>query len=153
MQQFDEAERLTREELALRQPHQDARPGESLAALSRLTLLHLNRHEYDPALVAVEQLVAFAERLHGANHPNIIPYVEQAASVRIGRGDLNEAELLVERAVKLRERKFGATSDELVEAFETFGNQFHESGHFDLGSGYFERASNIRDRNSHALFV
>ncbi len=37
-------------------------------------------------------------------------------------------------------------------AFERLGNLFHEAGHSDLADSYFERAGNIRDRNSHALF-
>ena len=83
----------------------------------------------------------------------MIPYVERLAEVRAARGEPDETEATVERALKLRERKFGAASDELMEALEHFGNLMHESQLADLGNDYFERASNIRDRNSHALFV
>lgn len=150
--QFDSVESLSREELALREPHQQARPGESLPALSRLTKLYLRRGQYDQALATAQQLVALAERLHGANHPNMIPAVEQFAEVLIARGD-DEAEKTVERAMKLRVRKFGADADEVVAGFEHFANLFHGAGRAQLADEHFSRASNLRDRHAHALFV
>jgi len=150
---LDHVETLSREELQLREPSQTARPGESLPALARLTRLHLRRRQHDQALQTVEQLMVFAERLHGANHPNMIPFVEQLADVRIARGDTELAEAAVERTLKLSERKHGAASAKVVELLERFGNLFHESGRVELSDAYFNRASNFRDRNSHALFV
>jgi hypothetical protein len=82
----------------------------------------------------------------------MIPTVEQLAEVRIARGD-DEAEEVVQRAIKLRERKYGADSDELTEVLERFANLFHEAGREHLADEYFTRASNIRDRHAHALFV
>ena len=38
-------------------------------------------------------------------------------------------------------------------ALERFANLFHEAGREHLADEYFTRASNIRDRHSHALFV
>lgn len=149
---FDNVESLSREELALREPHQQARPGESLPVLSRLTKLYLRREQYDPALAMSQQLVTLAERLHGANHPNIVPAIEQLAAVQIARGDA-DAEAAVERTMKLRERKFGADSDEVTVGFEHFANLFHAAGRGPLADEYFNRASNLRDRHSHALFV
>ena len=149
---FDDAESLSREELALREPHQQARPGESLPVLSRLTKLYLRREQFDPALAMSQQLVALAERLHGANHPNMIPAVELFAEVRIVRSD-DEAEAAVERTMKLRERKYGADSDEVTAAFEHFANLFHGAGNSLLADEYFSRASNLRERHAHALFV
>lgn len=149
---FDHVETLSREELALRGPHQQARPGESLPALSRLTKLYLRCEQYDQALVTSQQLVTLAERLHGANHPNMIPAVEQFAEVLIARGD-DEAEKAVERAMKLRERRFGADADEVVAGFEHFANLFHGAGRAQLADEHFSRASNLRDRHAHALFV
>ena len=148
---FDHVEALSREELALREPHQQARPGESLPVLSRLTKLYLRREQWDLAFEASQQLLALAERLHGANHPNMIPAVEQFAEVLIARGD--DAEAVVERATKLRERKFGADADEVVAGFEHFANLFHGAGQVKLADDYFSRASNLRDRHAHALFV
>ncbi|MBC7818599.1 MAG: tetratricopeptide repeat protein, partial [Planctomycetaceae bacterium] len=152
LNRLDDVESLSRDELALREPHQQARPGESIPALSRLTKLYQRHRQFDPALESSRQLVALAERLHGANHPNMIPTVEQFAEVRIAHGD-DEAKEAVERAMKLRERKFGADSDELTESLERFANLFHEAGREHLADEYFTRASNIRDRHSHALFV
>lgn len=149
---FDHVEALSREELALREPHQQARPGESLPVLSRLTSLYLRREQHDSALATSRQLVTLAERLHGANHPNMIPAVELFAEVLIARGD-DEAEKAVERAMKLRERKFGADSDQVVAGFEHFGNLFHGAGRAQLADEHFSRASNLRDRHAHALFV
>lgn len=149
---FDNAESLSREEFALREPHQQARPGESFPVLIRLTKLYLRREQYDHALVMSQQLVSLAERLHGANHPNIIPAIEQLAEVRIARGD-DEAEATVERTMKLRERKFGADSGEVSAGFEHFANLFHTAGRGPLADEYFSRASNLRDRHAHALFV
>ncbi len=149
---FDEAELLSREELALREPHQQARPGESLPVLSRLTKLYLRREQYEPALAMSQKLVALAERLHGANHPNMTPTIELFAEVRIARGDA-AAEAAVERTMKLRERKFGADSDEVSAGFEHFANLFHAAGSGPLADEYFSRASNLRDRHAHALFV
>ncbi len=152
MSRFADVESLSREELALREPHQQARPGESTPAFSRLTKLYLQQKQFDLALESSRQLVALAERLHGANHPNMIPTLEQFAEVQIARGD-DGASAAVERVMKLRERKFGADSDELAEALERFGNLFHEAGREPLAEEFFTRASNIRDRHSHALFV
>ena len=152
LNRLDDVESLSREELALREPHQQARPGESLPAFSRLTKLYLRQQQFDQALESSRQLVTLAEKLHGANHPNMIPTVEQFAEVRIAHGD-DEAEEAVERAMKLRERKFGADSDELTQSLERFANLFHDAGREHLADEYFTRASNIRDRHSHALFV
>ncbi len=150
--QFDEAESLSRQELELREPHQQARPGESLPGLTRLTKLYLRREQYDSALATSQKLVAFAERLHGANHPNMTPIVELLAEVRIARGD-DAAGAAVERTMKLRERKFGTDSDEVSAGFEHFANLFHAAGRGPLADEYFSRASNLRDRHAHALFV
>lgn len=147
-----EASELSRRELALREPHQRARPGESLGVFSRLTRILLRQQQFDEALHTARQLVAFAERLHGANHPNMIPAVEQFAEVLIACG-AEEAEGAVERALKLRERKYGADSDELAAALKHFGHLFHEASREQLAEEYFTRASNIRDRHAHALFV
>lgn len=149
---FDHVESLSREELALREPHQQVRPGESIPALGRLTKLYLRREQFDSAMATAQQLVALAERLHGANHPNMIPAVEQFAEVLIARRD-DEAEKAVERAMKLRERKFGADSDEVTAGFEHFANLFHSAGQNEFADEYFTRASNLRDRHAHALFV
>jgi tetratricopeptide (TPR) repeat protein len=149
---FDHVEALSREELALREPHQQARPGESIPVLSRLTRLYLRREQHDPAHEMCQRLVTLAERLHGANHPNMIPAVDQLAEVLIARGEPT-AEAAVERTMKLRERKFGADSDEVVAGFEHFANLFHNAGQEQLASEYFSRASNLRDRHAHALFV
>lgn len=149
---FDHVETLSREELALREPHQQARPGESLPVLSRLTKLYVRREQHDLALAMSQQLVTLAERLHGANHPNMIPALEQLAEVRIARGD-GESEAAVERTMKLRERKFGADSHEVTAGFEHFANLFHAAGQSDFANEYFTRASNLRDRHAHALFV
>ena len=81
----------------------------------------------------------------------MIPAVEQFAEVLIARGD--DAEAVVERATKLRERKFGADADEVVAGFEHFANLFHGAGQVKLADDYFSRASNLRDRHAHALFV
>jgi hypothetical protein len=147
-----EVETLSREELRLREPHQQIRPGESVPVLTRLSKLYLRRQQFDQALEVSQQLIVLAERLHGANHPNMIPTVQQFAEVRIARGD-DEAEQAVERSIKLRERKFGADSDEVTAAFEHFANLFHEAGREHLADEFFTRASNIRDRHAHALFV
>jgi hypothetical protein len=152
LNRLDDVESLSREELALREPHQQARPGESLPALTRLTKLHLRHRQFDQALETSQRLVAFAERLHGASHPNMIPAVEQFAEARIANGD-NEAAEVVERALKLREQKFGADSEEMTATLERFANLFHEAGNDHLANEYFNRASNIRDRHTHALFV
>ena len=82
----------------------------------------------------------------------MIPTVEQFAEVRIANGD-DESVESVERVMKLCERKFGAASDELMESLENFGNLFYEHGCSEMSGNFFERASNIRDRNSNALFV
>ena len=152
LERLGDVESLSREELALREPHQQARPGESMPAYSRLTKLYLRHRQFDQALDSSKQLVALAERLHGANHPNMIDTIEQFAEVRIAHGD-EDAKEAVERAMKLRERKFGADSDGLAEALERFANLYHEAGRAELAEEYFTRASNIRDRHSHALFV
>lgn len=149
---FDHVEALSREELALREPHQQARPGESIPVLSRLTKLYLRREQLDPASEMCQRLVTLAERLHGANHPNMISAVDQFAEVLIARGE-DSAAAAVERTMKLRERKFGTDSDEVVAGFEHFANLFHNAGQEPLASEYFSRASNLRDRHAHALFV
>ncbi|MFM9963278.1 MAG: tetratricopeptide repeat protein [Planctomycetaceae bacterium] len=152
LDRLDDVESLSREELALREPHQQARPGESVPALSRLTKLYLRLRQFGEAVEMSQLLVTLAEKLHGANHPNMIPTVEQFAAAQIARGD-DEADETVRRAIKLRERKFGADSDELTSALERFANLFHEAGRLELADEYFTRASNIRDRHTHALFV
>ncbi len=149
---FDDVESLSHEELALREPHQQARPGESVPVLSRLTKLYLRREQYEPALAMCQRLVALAERLHSANHPNLIPTVDLLAEVLIVRGDA-AAESAVDRTMKFRERKFGADSNEVVAGFEHFANLFHNAGQDLLAGEYFHRASNLRDRHAHALFV
>ena len=149
---FDDVESLSREELVLREPHQQARPGESVPVLGRLTQLYLRRDQFEPALAMCQRLVALAERLHGANHPNMIPTVDQFAEVLIVRRE-DAAETAVERTMKLRERKFGADSDEVVAGFEHFANLFHDAGQEMLADDYFNRAANLRDRHAHALFV
>lgn len=153
LDQLDFVEQYSREELALREPHQQARPGESLPAFGRLTKHFLRRKQFEEALANAQPLVAFAERLHGANHPNMIPYVEQIAEVYASRGQAEETHAAIERALKLRDRKYGAASDEVMQALERFGNLLYEVGMEELSSDFFTRASNIRDRNSHALFV
>ena len=152
LNRLDDVESLSREELALREPHQQARPGESLPAFSRLTKFYLRQMQFDQALESSRQLLTLAEKLHGANHPNMIPTVEQFAEVRIAHGD-DESVEAVERVLKLCERKFGADSDELTGALERFANLFHAAGREHLADEYFTRASNIRDRHAHALFV
>lgn len=149
---LDDVETLSKDELALRKPHQQARPGESLPVLQRLAKLFVRRGQLDAALDSALQMVTLAERLYGANHPNMIPTVEQLAEVQIARGD-DEAEAVIARAMKLRERKFGADSDEVTAAFENFANLYHSVGHTQRADDYFSRASNLRDRHSHALFV
>ena len=149
---FDDVESLSREELVLREPHQQARPGESVPVLSRLTQLYLRREQYEPALAMCQRLVALAERLHGANHPNMIPSIDLFAEVQIVRGEA-DANAAVDRTMKLRERKFGADSNEVVAGFEHFANLFHTAGQELLAGEYFNRASNLRDRHAHALFV
>jgi len=153
LDQLDFVEQYSREELALREPHQNVRPGESLPAFGRLTKHFLRRKQFEEALANAQPLVAFAERLHGANHPNMIPYVEQIAEVYASRGQAEETHAAIERALKLRDRKYGSASDEVMQALERFGNLLYEVGMEELSSDFFTRASNIRDRNSHALFV
>lgn len=149
---FDDAESLSLEELNLREPHQQARPGESIPALSRLSKLYLRREQFDAAFDKSQQLVLLAERLHGANHPNMIPALDQLAEVRIARHD-DDAASIVERTMKLRERKFGADSDDVAAAFELFANLFYAANLTELADDYFTRAANLRDRHAHALFV
>ena len=149
---FDDVETLSREELALREPHEQARPGESIPVVSRLTKLYLRREQYDPALAMSLRLVALAERLHGSQHPHMITAVDQFAEVLIVRGE-DDSEAAVERTMKLRERKFGADSDEVVAGFEHFANLFANAEQDSLAGEYFNRASNLRDRHAHALFV
>ncbi len=152
LEHLDEVESLSRKELLLREPHNQARPGESIPALARLSRLYLRRRQFDMALDSSQQMVGLAERLHGANHPNMIPAVEQLAEVRIACGD-EAADEAVARAMKLRERKFGSDSDEVTNAFESFANLFNSAGQSQLANDYFTRASNIRDRHANALFV
>ena len=150
--QWDEVESLSRAELAVREPHQQARPGESIPVLSRLTKLYLQRKLLDLALPMSRQLVALAERLYGAHHPHMIPAVALFAEVQIASGN-DAVEVAVDRTMKLRERKFGADSEEVTAGFEHFANLFHAAGQSRLADEYFSRASNLRDRHAHALFV
>jgi tetratricopeptide (TPR) repeat protein len=153
LDQLDFVEQYSREELILREPHQQTRPGESLPAFGRLTKHYLRRKQFDRALENAQPLIAFAERLHGANHPNMIPYIEQMVEVHAARSEAEQTAAAIERALKLRDRKYGTASDEMMQALERFGNLLYEVGMEELSSDYFSRASNIRDRNSHALFV
>lgn len=152
LERFDDAERISQEEWACRAPHRAERPGESVPVLSRLTRIHLKRQNLPAARESARELVAMAEKLHGANHPNMLPTVAQLAEVLILGGD-EDAAKVVERATKLCERKFGTEGDELPKFLERIANLFHESGQTHLADEYFTRASNLRDRHAHALFV
>lgn len=152
LEQLDDAEIISRQEWACRTPHRAERPGESVPVLSRLTKIHLKRQNLPAARESARELVAMAEKLHGANHPNMFPTVAQLAEVLILSGD-EDAVSVVERAAKLCERKSGPDGDELPEFLERIANLFHESGQPHRGDEYFTRASNLRDRHAHALFV
>ena len=47
----------------------------------------------------------------------------------------------------------GADSEDVTAGFERFANLFHAAGRGPLADEYFSRASNLRDRHAHALFV
>jgi len=92
---------------------------------------------------AYRQALAEAEKLHGANHPEVALIANNMGVALTDMGELAKAEDLHLTALAIRERNFGGTHPEVAQSMANLGVVYHAREEFEKAKRYYESALEI----------
>ncbi len=91
-----------------------------------------------------ERYVALAEKRYGADQPDVVPALLEAAIVFEQGGDKARAEALLKQALAVREKAFGADSPEVADSLMTLAWFYQTAGRYGDAEAALKRAHAIR---------
>jgi len=143
-----DAEKLARQ---LLQQAESAQGPESAAAADALDLvvesLQLGGESRQPEIRSLaERALRLREKLHGSQHPQLLPSLVNLASVLKDLSGYAGAKPLLERALAIRERQLGPDDPLVADDLAALGIVLRQLSDYGQAKQRFERALTIRER-------
>jgi tetratricopeptide (TPR) repeat protein len=145
LREYDEAERLFREALAIQRKSGDKHV---LYSLTNFANLLRERKQYDEADRLYREAIELRRALSGDNHPSLVVALHNLASVQRMRGDYAQAEELYREALDIERSAFG--DENPMEAFTltSLALALAEQSEYEEAEGLLREALEIL-RNAH----
>jgi tetratricopeptide (TPR) repeat protein len=143
---FEQAAKMLREALAIRERALDTEPADVATSLSNLALLMHYQNDLAGARVLCERALAIREEVLDSDHPDTAISLNNLASLLQDQGDLEGARPLYERALAVSEKVFGPEHFETATQLDNLGVLFKHLGRLMEARGLLERALAIREK-------
>jgi serine/threonine protein kinase/tetratricopeptide (TPR) repeat protein len=137
--QFDDAERLTREGLAMARRHRPGDHAEVRDAIRALGRVLQDRGQYAPAIAALEEAVKISEA-RGGSDPELAPVLYELASAHFYAGHYAEATTLNQRMLAMYRERYGQRHPLVAAGLVNLGAIEFEGGRYTEAERYYREA-------------
>jgi len=122
MANYDEAERLLLQSLAIRQRKLPPDAPDTAATVNSLGAVAYRKSDMTKARELWERTLAMRERVLGLEHPNVAQTLNNLAVVHTMTGDAAGATPLLERVIRIQEKNLGPKHPDLAFALGNLGD-------------------------------
>lgn len=148
LQQFDDAEQLLKQQLALLKTPADEK---HLSIYSHLAGVKYLSGEIESAEPWVVKCIELAKSLHGEDHPETAKHSENLAGMYFAQGRREEAEKLMKSTMDTFESHYGWEHPSVQKAAKNYSRLLHEMNRHEEAQQLEQRITGLEDRSSHVL--
>jgi tetratricopeptide (TPR) repeat protein len=151
LRRYRGAEKLSLEELKLREQVVGAEHVTLLPAIKRLAWSYLERDMLPEADPTLRRGLAISEKTLGSLHEEGIHFTESLGRMSLARQDFAEAGRWMDRTIRMCQRQYGDDAEEVANTLLKFAGCLRTARRETDADAYERRAIDLRNRNCHVL--
>ena len=142
--EFQRAEPLYQQALALKRQQLDAGDPEVAAGLNQLAGLYHNLGRYAEAAPLYRQALEIQQVALGADHPEVATSLDNLAGLAHAQEDYETAESLYQQALFLRQRVLGDSHSDVATSLNNLALLYYEQGRYSEAEPLFGQAVQLK---------
>lgn len=144
--EYEEAERLYRRALALRQEEGENEEKNISHTLTKLGGVLREKGDYEEAEKTLRETLALTEKTYGPNYPETAAAMETLAALLYTTRDYKEAERLCARALEIREQTLGPEHPDSIMSLSTLGAILLNEQEVEQAVGLLQQALRVSEK-------
>ena len=145
---FDEALKVARELVKLREAGKGAEHPDTASALNTLAALLTRTGNYEAAEPVSRRSLAIAEKLFGPQDARVAAALNNLATLLLYQGQPHKAEPLLRRCLEIKETTFGLENPQLVNALNNLAGVYQDMGNASQAEPLLLRSLRIAEQSS-----
>ena len=143
---FDEAERLIKQSLAIREKTLGQDNSNVADSFHNLAVLYYEQGKFGKAEQLYNRALEIREKVLKSDHPDIAKNLNSLGTLYRNQGKFAEAEQFYKRALEIRERILDQNHPDIAESLNSLGLLYDDQGKFGEAEQLHKRALEIREK-------
>ena len=140
LSQYDRADSLLRQALALRRRHLNDAPLDVAESLANRGVLFVYTSQYDSAEAAMREALALREKHLPPNHPDLATNLDDLGVILSRKGEYEAAETYYRLALRMRRAIYEEPHEDLGHSLNNLAVNFYRQGNYPAAAQYYRQA-------------